>query len=270
MGRRRQEKTFDLLVMAPWWVSAVLGVIVYVGLRWGLPATAGENQLAKGLVQGMSSMAIYFAGFLWVVSVFSAIFGMQRRRSVDRQNSLESLQSMTWKEFEFMVAEAYRRQGYRVEFSMGGGADGGVDLVLHKDGRKSFVQCKRWRKKPVTVEIVREQFGILTAEKADEAIIVTTGSFTDKAIAFAHGQPMRLIDGPQLLELVQSVQSTPSPEKEEPAPSAPVAAPTPDCPKCGRPMVERVARQGPNAGRPFWGCPGYPKCRGTRPMEMVA
>jgi len=29
----------------------------------------------------------------------------------------------------------------------------------------------------------------------------------------------------------------------------------------------RTARQGKNAGSRFWGCPGYPDCRGTRPLE---
>ena len=33
------------------------------------------------------------------------------------------------------------------------------------------------------------------------------------------------------------------------------------CPRCGRDMVLRTARQGPNAGGRFWGCAGYPACR---------
>ena len=38
------------------------------------------------------------------------------------------------------------------------------------------------------------------------------------------------------------------------------------CPQCGRPMVERTTRRGPNAGSPFWGCSGYPGCRGIVPI----
>ena len=38
----------------------------------------------------------------------------------------------------------------------------------------------------------------------------------------------------------------------------------PHCPVCNRVMVVRTARQGTNAGSDFWGCPAYPKCRGTR------
>lgn len=43
------------------------------------------------------------------------------------------------------------------------------------------------------------------------------------------------------------------------------AVQAPACPRCAKPMVLRTARQGPRAGQPFWGCPSYPDCKGTRP-----
>jgi four helix bundle suffix protein len=39
------------------------------------------------------------------------------------------------------------------------------------------------------------------------------------------------------------------------------------CPLCGKLMVLRTARKGERAGAQFWGCSGYPECRGTRPIE---
>lgn len=41
-------------------------------------------------------------------------------------------------------------------------------------------------------------------------------------------------------------------------------AETPACPDCGKPMRQRIARQGKQAGEAFWGCRGYPECRGVR------
>lgn len=38
----------------------------------------------------------------------------------------------------------------------------------------------------------------------------------------------------------------------------------PACPNCGKPMRQRSARTGPHAGEFFWGCTGYPECKGTR------
>ncbi len=47
-----------------------------------------------------------------------------------------------------------------------------------------------------------------------------------------------------------------------------VAAPdAPVCPDCGKPMRLRKAKTGEHAGEPFWGCSGYPECRGTRPAS---
>ncbi len=37
----------------------------------------------------------------------------------------------------------------------------------------------------------------------------------------------------------------------------------PPCPKCGKPTVLRTANSGKNAGRQFWGCSGYPNCKGA-------
>jgi restriction system protein len=37
----------------------------------------------------------------------------------------------------------------------------------------------------------------------------------------------------------------------------------PNCPQCGKLMALRTARSGPNAGRQFWGCTGYPECKGA-------
>jgi restriction system protein len=44
----------------------------------------------------------------------------------------------------------------------------------------------------------------------------------------------------------------------------------PPCPQCGKTMVLRIARKGPHTGSRFWGCAGYPDCKGTRPVEDPA
>ena len=38
----------------------------------------------------------------------------------------------------------------------------------------------------------------------------------------------------------------------------------PICPKCGKPMIRRMAKKGVNAGKEFWSCSGYPECNGSR------
>jgi restriction system protein len=177
--------------------------------------------------------------------------------------SLESLRAVSWKDFEFLVAEAYRRQGYAVDYSLGKGADGGVDLVLRKAGRVSLVQCKQWKVFSVGAPVIREMFGIMTAERADEAIIVTSGRFTSEAESFAKGKSIRLVDGPHLLKLVKQVQDC-GHESSTLSPTTAGPDTPPFCPVCGKVMVLRTARRGQNAGNQFLGCPDYPGCKGAR------
>jgi restriction system protein len=39
------------------------------------------------------------------------------------------------------------------------------------------------------------------------------------------------------------------------------------CQACGKAMLLRTARKGPNAGSQFWGCSGYPECRATQLVQ---
>ena len=48
--------------------------------------------------------------------------------------------------------------------------------------------------------------------------------------------------------------------------SAQTGAPT--CPKCGKPMLKRVAKKGVNSGKEFWSCSDYPECNGTRNVNL--
>jgi len=41
----------------------------------------------------------------------------------------------------------------------------------------------------------------------------------------------------------------------------------PACPLCGNPMRQRTAKRGPRVGQAFWGCTGYPDCKGALTMS---
>ena len=52
---------------------------------------------------------------------------------------------------------------------------------------------------------------------------------------------------------------------DRPAPSDRTDRDFPKCPLCGKLMALRTARQGKNQGSQFWGCTGYPDCKGALP-----
>ena len=264
--RNKNDSFGQILLKLPWWVSATLGVVVFIAMRWIVPAHMQENQ-AEQIFAGASVRLSPIPMVLFaLIAVGSFMFAKKRHHLVDEQTSLEKLRETDWKDFEYLVAEAFRLQGYAVDYSLGRGADGGVDITLQQDGRKSLVQCKQWKVFSVGAPVIREMFGLMTAEKADEAIIVTTGKFTRDAQTFAEGKPIRLVDGPQLLALVQSVQAHPAAHPTVEVKTTATSAPA--CPTCGLEMVLRTSRRGANAGNQFWGCSSYPSCKGTRKFQQ--
>ena len=178
---------------------------------------------------------------------------------------------MSWQDFEKLVGEIYRRKGYTITETGGEGPDGGVDLVLKKNGETILVQCKHWKMESVGVLIVRQLLGVVYDKKASGGIVITSGTFTQEAIDFAKGNPIQLVNGKELLAMIDRIKKTaPSSQKIKPAViKMPVHGnPTPIlCPLCGSAMVLRTAKKGPTAGSLFYGCSTYPKCKGTRPHE---
>jgi restriction system protein len=252
---RRKSSLADDLVLLPWWVSAILAFLVYTVLPGLLPPA-----IAKGGLTGIIALA------LLAFAALSALRSWKTRHMLERLTSIESIRELPWKGFEDLLGEAYRRQGYKVEETLGGGADGGVDLVLRRGGEVTIVQCKRWKGKPVPVQTVRELFGVLHDRRATAAKLVATTSFTFEAIVFAKGKPIELVDADALLSLLRGVQTSGRIAREDASTQRRGYSDSlaPICPKCGSGMVERTAKRGPNAGSKFWGCPRYPGCSGTR------
>jgi hypothetical protein len=63
-----------------------------------------------------------------------------------------------------------------------------------------------------------------------------------------------------------AVRSVPRRFKQDQTDQSDRANPTdliPNCPKCGKPMALRTAKQGNNAGQQFWGSTGFPDCKSS-------
>jgi restriction system protein len=246
---RRKPSVVDDLVLLPWWVSAGLALAAFVVLSAALP-------------RSMAGLGLMIPVFLMLIAGISALRAWKTAHLLERQTGIDSIRELPWKRFEDLLGEAYRRQGYQVQETLGGGADGGVDLVLRRDGAVTLVQCKRWKGKPVPVQTVRELFGVLHDRGAASAKLVATSRFTSEAIAFAKGKPIQLVDSDALVHLLRGVQT--SGKIVSPTPSPNVSPGAPHCPRGHGLMVKRTARRGANAGSNFWGCSEYPRCRSTR------
>jgi restriction system protein len=84
--------------------------------------------------------------------------------------------------------------------------DGGVDVVAFDArpvlGGKVVIQAKRYRH-TVGVAAVRDLYGTMINEGASKGILVTTSGYGADAFDFAKDKPIELIDGGQLLYLLE-------------------------------------------------------------------
>ena len=122
-----------------------------------------------------------------------------------RQRVYADLAALSWVQFEQVIADAFRRHGYRVRETGGRHhADGGVDVVLQRDGETTIVQAKHWRRDRVGVTLVRELYGVQHAMHADHAMFVVLGRYTADAQAFAAETGVTLVDGEELLSIIRA------------------------------------------------------------------
>ena len=68
--------------------------------------------------------------------------------------------------------------------------------------------------------------------------------------------------------IAKNTEEIPALPVPEPAP-APIqeSEPAKTCPRCGAALVLRTAKKGENAGKQFYGCSAFPKCRYIQNVE---
>lgn len=292
MGRKDSplNDIFDLAAALPWWAGVALALAVFVVLH----SIAGTVPTTPTGTSGMGDFAVRslyvtLAGFgQWILPIpllLGAAASAYRRRKRAQLHAQAggtggqaAIDAMSWQEFEMLVGEAFRQRGFSVLETGGGGTDGGVDLVLTNGREKYLVQCKKWKAVTVGVTIVRELYGVMAATGAAGGFVVTSGQFSSDAIDFAKGRNIDLIDGAELTGMIRNAKqlreadgASSKSRKTTRACAGKGSDPqdlvAPSCPRCGAAMVKRVAKQGSNVGRPFWGCSAYPQCRGIRPAS---
>jgi restriction system protein len=107
-------------------------------------------------------------------------------------------------EFEDLIAALFQARGFAVLTTDRTG-DGGVDVIAEDPdplrGGQIVVQVKRYRN-TVPPSAVRDLFGVVTHRGATKGILVTTSGFGPGSHEFAHNKPLTLINGPELVDLL--------------------------------------------------------------------
>ncbi len=178
--------------------SALMLTIAFWGLLQLGPVLVAASDLQWITVRD-AVVARSYSHWAWLAGGVVAFY---RCRSI-RNTRDRNLHQLDWEQFEVLVADVYRRNGYRVEARQKKGADGGIDFHAVKRGKHYIVQCKRWSNR-VGVPVVREMAGVLAAQsRVAGVIIVTNNSFTSEAIAFASNKAIELVNGDQLQRMMR-------------------------------------------------------------------
>ena len=207
----------------------------------------------------LSAIALSVTGVGFIVT---SLKKRKQKSFFETRITLNNLKNLSWKEFEEYAGSLFIKLGYSVEVT-GGLKNGGVDLIIRKDNRISLVQCKNYRVSKVSLSMVRDFYGAMSANLNYEiGYFITTGIFTLDAKHFAEDKPIELIDGARLMDYVNMASLKAAPQINPVQITKAVDVPV--CPKCGANMVMRTAKKGNKAGSQFWGCSTYPKCNATK------
>lgn len=120
-----------------------------------------------------------------------------------------NLAAMPWEDFEQLVRQLFEWEfgGHGIEVKVTRASrDRGVDAIMFDPdplrGGKYVLQAKRYTR-TVDVAAVRDLYGTVVNEGANRGILVTTSSYGPDSYEFAKDKPLSLIDGPNLVAMLQ-------------------------------------------------------------------
>lgn len=192
-----------------------------------------------------------YHGLIWLLVLALAFryglpwfFAHQRKQRL-AASGIADIDAMDGKAFEEYLEVLFGKLGYKVERTRYVG-DYGADLITHKEGVKTVIQAKRYRK-AVGIKAVQEAVAAKGMYGCTEAMVVTNSTYTRAAVELARANGVVLWDRNRLVETLLSVRGetgTISPASQSLAPQPP--APNPrasvasNCATCGVQVSEKV------------------------------
>jgi restriction system protein len=120
-----------------------------------------------------------------------------------------NLAAMDWQDFEHLIRELFEKEfadrDAEVKITQAS-RDRGVDAIVFDPdpihGGKYVIQAKRYTN-TVDVSAARDLCAVVKKEGASRGILVTTSTYGSDAYAFANNEPVTLLNGAELLGLLQ-------------------------------------------------------------------
>jgi len=232
-----------------------------------------ERSPAVEIIRG--AFAAVLLPFAWAAGTPAAVAELIRRATRSRGEpgqaanlarldtgswTRELLKHLEWRRLEELCTAYFEELGYTADLAYTR-TDGLVDISLTAAGAASpsiLVHCKAWDPYPIGIKPLRELHGAMAAAHIAEGVMVAAGRFTPEAAGFAAKENIQLLDGAAFLEKLAALL----PEKALGLLKSATKGDflTPTCPRCS---IKMTARKSTGAGRIYWGCVNYPRCKLT-------
>jgi restriction system protein len=183
-----KQTLFEILSRQPWWITLLVAVAIF----WISYA------IFPPIAPFMALPFVLLAGYV-------AFKQLRSGSPTGAYERLQELREMSWESFSAAINEAYRRRGYAVTPAKASG----YDFRLVKDGQTTLLQCRRWKVNQVGEAPVRELARAVEKSDASRGICLTGGDFSAPARKLAQSEPVTLLSGGELVELVGRGGKTP-------------------------------------------------------------
>ena len=193
------------------WKECILSVGGVFLLNYGLYQLWMQDTIAFK-VFGWSCLISFIAFCVYWSGLFNnSPYGQFSKRSLKQNSASWSEQTWWWNldgwQFEQEVAKLFILQGYKATVTRGSG-DGGVDIIIERDGYRGIIQCKHYRN-PVPPEPIRALWGCKDDFGADEVILVASSGITQAGADFVSNKPnFKVLNLDDIIRMSQQAQYT--------------------------------------------------------------
>jgi restriction system protein len=199
----------------PWWVNVLAAAASFLLLHAcaveDIAPPASPDLLglyaARVFLRSLAAVGQYAMPALLLLLAHYLARATQRRRIAQRLRAdahAVLAAQLSRREFETVLAEALQMQGYAIERSTVPEATSvdDADIIARRDGETLVVRCRQWEALELDVPEAFSLNRTVVARGASAGILVTAGTFTSEAIAFARKRNLQLLSGIELVDML--------------------------------------------------------------------
>ena len=178
---------FAILLRSPWWISVLIAAVLAVLARVVLPQ--------EYWVLGATSALPFL-----VIAVVAAYQQRGRLSQAQVDSITAEVAALSWPQFSARLEAAFIRDGYTVAKLPGGVA---ADFLVTQRGVETLVLAKRWKATATGVETLEQLQALKLRREAGACMLVTIGTASAAALAYAQTQGVQVLQGQSLAQLLR-------------------------------------------------------------------